>query len=70
MPLLIRQHGDDRHRANPFAALRVTPVFPQTANRERRMVFHRDGEGCFARAPLIAHHSKKQSTGTMQRRLA
>jgi hypothetical protein len=54
---LVRRHGDNRHRANPFAALRVTPVLPDTANGERRAVFHRDGEGLLCpraldRAPL------------------
>src|SRR6266480_7632982 len=64
---LVGIRRDDCKSADPLARGRVLPIFPDTGNTERCPVFH--AYGCFAFWPLIAFHSKKPSTGTMQRRL-
>ena len=67
---LVGRSGDDAERADDLAGLRMLPSLPDTGNAERLAGFHGDGIGLLALAPLTAFHSKKLSTGTMQRRLA
>jgi hypothetical protein len=66
---LVGISGDDHKSAGPFTGTRVLPIFPDTGNAEGAPSFIAIAYGCFAFWPLIAFHSKKPSTGTMQRRL-
>ena len=45
------------------------PVFPQTSDPNGLPSFMAMAYGCLTFWPLIAFHSKKPSTGRMQRRL-
>ena len=48
--------------------VRIFPVLPKAANAERLAVLHGDGIRLLGLLPLMAFHSKKPSTGRMQRR--
>ena len=50
---------------SPFCGWRQFSHKPPIANGARSSIA--TAKGCFVRAPLTARHSKKQSTGTMQR---
>src|ERR1700740_1904911 len=54
---------------NPFARSRLLPVLPDAGDAERRAILHSDRIRLLRRLTLDAFHSKKPSTGTMQRRL-
>jgi hypothetical protein len=41
----IRGHGDNGKRANPLAALRMTPIFLKSSDAEGRAVLHGNGIG-------------------------
>jgi len=51
---------------SPVRGLRQFSQSPARPNGE--LSFMAMAQGCLARAPLMARHSKKPSTGTMQRR--
>src|SRR5947209_8306383 len=57
---LVSRHGNDRERADPFAASRVLPVLPEASNAEWRAVVH--GGGIRLLRPLALDRSLFEET--------
>ena len=60
---------DDCKSADPFTRSEVLPIFQIPAMPNGAPSFMAIAYGRLAFCPLIAFHSKKPSTGTVQRRL-